>query len=94
MTLGRGFQVFGIVFVACAWALNMFMTLHSILVSKTLLQPKPKRTEDFCNYHGLHQGGVVEDAHICRPVQAGDRDLETGSNIPVKRYEKEFSNGA
>ncbi|KAJ9091037.1 hypothetical protein QFC19_009274 [Naganishia cerealis] len=65
----------------------------NVFGSKTLLQPRKKRSEDFRAYHGLHQGEVIEDAHACRRIQAQERDLEQG-NVPIKRYIQEHSQGA
>jgi hypothetical protein len=90
----RIFQVFGIFFVASAWLLNMVMTLYSIWGSNTLLQPKPKRTDDFYAYHGLHQGEVIEDTQAMRDVPARYREIENGKMTPIKRYMTEYSNGA
>jgi hypothetical protein len=90
----RIFQVFGIFFVASAWLLNIVMTLYSIWGSNTLLQPKPKRTDDFYAYHGLHQGEVIEDTQAMRDVPARYREIENGKMTPIKRYMTEYSNGA
>lgn len=90
----RAFQVFGICFVACAWLLNIVMTLYSVK-NKTLLRPKSKRIEDFYSYHGLHQGEVFEDGNAAniQRIQARRQDIENGET-PAKRYMQEFSNGA
>lgn len=90
----RIFQVFGIFFVASAWLLNSVMTLHSIWGSNTLLQAKPKRTDDFYAYHGLHQGQVIEDTQAMRAVPTRYQDVESGKTTPIKRYMAEYSNGA
>jgi hypothetical protein len=86
-------QVFGIFWVTSAWCLNFPMTLYKILVTKTLIQPRGKRSEDFRSYHGLHQGEVIADAQACRRIQAKERDLEKG-NVPIKRYIQKPSRGA
>lgn len=91
--LCRVLQVFGIFWVASAWCLNMPMTIYKILGTKTLIQPRSKKSQDFRAFHGLHQGEVIADAQACRRIQAEERDLEKG-NVPIKRYLRESSRGA
>jgi hypothetical protein len=83
--------------VACAWLLNIVMTIYSIFGSKTLLRPKAKLAdrEDFYAYHGLHQGEVFEDRKNvdARSIHARQQDIENGKAVE-KRYMQDFSNGA